>query len=198
MAYNHVMLFNGHMIDAPTRKTRRFPADMEAHVAAALRAAVGTLVATEESETLAIAGGARGGDLLFLEACRDRGISRRMVIGRPFEEYRENFARNIPGNWPDRADDMWRDPNTEQDVCIAPPHVHRYQFVNDHMLETAIGLSDRVTLVVLWDKVKRGKGGPSDFMERASGKAFIQEIDFSELARGYWASKEPATAHQGA
>lgn len=194
MAYNDVLLFTGHMIDAPTRKAKRFPADMEMHVALALRTAVGSLVVAGASETYAIAGGARGGDLLFLEACRDRGISRRMVIGRPFEEYRQNFARNVPGNWPDRASDMWLDPDTEQDVCIAPPHVNRYRYVNDYMLETAMGLSGRVTLIVLWDKVKRGKGGPSDFMERADGKARIHEIDFGEIAERYWAAQRNSSA----
>lgn len=185
MQFKHVLLFTGHMIDAPTRKEPRFPAGMETLVAVEIDKTVRSLIASDNHSLYAISGGARGGDMLFLEACRKQGIQRQMVIGRSFETFLENFARNIPGNWQDRASRIWEDRNTRQDICIAPANVHRYQYVNDHMLTTAQEIGGKVTLIALWDGVKRGKGGPSDFIARARGKADICEIDICRLADCY-------------
>jgi hypothetical protein len=77
-----VLLFSGHMIDSPTRKERRFPADKEPIAAKA----IGDLldqIAVEPGD-LAICGGACGGDLLFAEAALARGLS--IAIYLPFEE----------------------------------------------------------------------------------------------------------------
>lgn len=192
MYYKHVFLFTGHMIDPPTRKEQRFPAEMEPLVASAIDEAVGKLAGPDAQQTFAISGAARGGDLLFLEACQNRAIDRQMVIGRSFETFLENFARNIPGNWPDRASRIWNHTGTRQDICVAPADAHRYQYVNDHMLATALDLGDTVTLIALWDGVNRGKGGPSDFLERARDKAALHVIPFSDLADRHRADQHRA------
>src|SRR2546422_2117224 len=68
-----VLLFSGHMIDSPTRKEPRFPADEEPIAARA----IGDLldqIAVERGD-LAICGGACGGGLMFGEAALGRGLS---------------------------------------------------------------------------------------------------------------------------
>jgi len=69
-----VFLFSGHMIDAPGRTEPRFPND-EKYVdiaANSIAAKLDKLAASKDD--LALCGGACGGDLLFAEACLERGI----------------------------------------------------------------------------------------------------------------------------
>ena len=77
-----VALFSGHMIDAPGRKTPRFPPDKEAVAASAIAGAL---------DELGLAAGrpcdlrrACGGDLLFAEAALARAASLELYI--PFDE----------------------------------------------------------------------------------------------------------------
>ena len=69
---NIVVLFSGHMIDAPDRKTPRFPPDKEPVAATAIADALAKIGAAKGD--LAICGGACGGDLLFAEAALARGM----------------------------------------------------------------------------------------------------------------------------
>ena len=77
-----VLLFSGHMIDAPNRPSPRFPPEKEGVVAERIAAALDDLGAG--AEDLAFSQAAAGGDLLFLEACRKRGVRSRIQL--PLEE----------------------------------------------------------------------------------------------------------------
>jgi len=77
-----VFLFSGHMIDAPGRETPRFPADKEPIAAQKIAAALDALGAGPGD--LALTQGASGGDILFLEACRARGVRLQLLL--PLEE----------------------------------------------------------------------------------------------------------------
>lgn len=76
-----IFLFSGHMVDAPDRPTPRFPADKEAVAAQKIAAALDQQQAGPDD--LALAQAASGGDLLFLEACQQRGVRCRILL--PFE-----------------------------------------------------------------------------------------------------------------
>src|SRR5271154_1753630 len=77
-----VVLFSGHMIDAPGREKLRFPPDREPIAAGAIGAALAGL--DIGARDLCICGGACGGDLLFAEAALAH--SARLEIYIPFEE----------------------------------------------------------------------------------------------------------------
>ena len=95
-----VLLFSGHMIDAPNRKAPRFPAGKEPVVADAIaRCSIPPDIAANPSD-LAVCGGACGGDLLFAEACLARGTALEMYIR--FDE--NTFLANSV----DFADADWR------------------------------------------------------------------------------------------
>src|SRR5688572_4515922 len=64
-----VLLFAGHMIDAPGREKPRFPADKEAIARERIREAVVKEMNTGAGIASAYAGGANGGDILFQEVC---------------------------------------------------------------------------------------------------------------------------------
>src|SRR6266851_2664056 len=97
---NTVALFSGHMIDAPDRKTPRFPSDKEPAATTAITEALSKIGVTRGD--LAICGGACGGDLLFAEACLARDM--RLEIYIPFEEpfFLANSVDFAGGNWHDR------------------------------------------------------------------------------------------------
>ncbi|MEQ1528277.1 MAG: hypothetical protein ABL925_03105 [Methylococcales bacterium] len=67
-----VLLFSGHMIDAPNGKIPRFPADKESIAAEKIAAVLDKLGAN--AEDLALTQGANGGDIVFAEACLQRGV----------------------------------------------------------------------------------------------------------------------------
>ena len=73
-----VFLFSGHMIDSPERPEPRFPAAKESIAAARIGEALDALGAGPDD--LAIAQGAAGGDILFGEACRARGVRFQMLL----------------------------------------------------------------------------------------------------------------------
>ena len=77
-----VVLFSGHMIDAPGREKPRFPPDKEPIAAQAIAGALADLHVGPDD--LCICGGACGGDLLFAEAALARSALLEIYI--PFEE----------------------------------------------------------------------------------------------------------------
>jgi hypothetical protein len=77
-----VVLFGGHMIDAPRRAKPRFPADKEPVAARAIAEALDTIGVGPHD--LCVCGGACGGDLLFAEAALARSAQLEIYI--PFDE----------------------------------------------------------------------------------------------------------------
>ena len=77
-----VMLFSGHMVDAPNREKPRFPTNKESVAANAIASVLEQL--DTGANDLCICGGACGGDLLFAEAALARGARLELYI--PFEE----------------------------------------------------------------------------------------------------------------
>ena len=92
-----VLLFSGHMIDAPDRKAPRFPPDKQSVARAAIAALLAQLDAGPQD--LAISSAACGGDLLFAEAALARGT--RLELYLPFDL--ATFAREsvdfAGGDW---------------------------------------------------------------------------------------------------
>lgn len=81
-APRQVVLFSGHMVDAPGRATPRFPRSKVPAAADRIAAALDELGAGPED--LALSQAAAGGDLLFLEACQARRMRCRVYL--PFPE----------------------------------------------------------------------------------------------------------------
>jgi hypothetical protein len=168
-----VVLFSGHMIDAPGRAKARFPPNKEAVAARAIASALAELDLA--SSDLAICGGACGGDLLFAEAALARGARLELYI--PFEE--PTFLEKSV----DFADRDWRArflaAKAGADLHIAPRELgptpegkDPYEHNNRWMLDAASRFGPgKVDFVCLWNgEGGDGPGGTKDMMEEVRNK----------------------------
>lgn len=98
-----VLLFTGHRVDSPGRKTPRFPAASELIARDAIKAAV-QKESAGGGPVIAIGGGASGGDLLFMEVCQELGIERHMYLIIPRDEYVKASVAPSGPDWIKRFD----------------------------------------------------------------------------------------------
>ena len=157
-----VFLFSGHMIDAPDRPTPRFPAEKEAVAAQKIAEALDQLGAGPDD--LALTQGACGGDLLFTEACLERGVKVNWL--QPFRE--PDFMQESVV----RGGETWRKRYLDAKAKIADPirsapdelgelppdsePGYPYERCNLWLLYTALACGiDKVNFICLWN----GGGG---------------------------------------
>jgi tetratricopeptide (TPR) repeat protein len=157
-----VFLFSGHMIDAPDRATPRFPAAKEAIAAQKIAEALDQFGAGPDD--LALTQGACGGDLLFTEACQQRGVKVHWL--QPFREP-DFIDKSVV-----RCSEAWRDRYLDAKTRLAgpirsapeelgeqPPNSapsYPYERCNLWLLYTALACGvDKVRFVCLWN----GGGG---------------------------------------
>jgi hypothetical protein len=174
-----ILLFSGHMIDAPGRKEARFPADSEPTAKRAIEATLAQIGV--DSRDLAICGGACGGDLLFAEACLRLGTKLELYI--PFDEP-TFLAKSI-----DFADADWRTrffkAKSEARVYFMHEEIadwqknkNPYAANNLWMLNSAIRFGQkRVVFICLWDGMSGDNGGGTDHL--------MKEIK-SKIHNVYW------------
>jgi hypothetical protein len=166
-----VFLFSGHMIDAPDRKTPRFPPNQEPVASAAIANTLDQIGA--ERGDLAICGGACGGDLLFAEAGLARDMRLELYI--PFDE--STFLANSV----DFADADWHNRylavKSKAKLHVMPnelgplPHDESpYEHNNRWMLRSAARFGDeKIAFICLWNGLSGdAPGGAQHFMEEAA------------------------------
>jgi hypothetical protein len=183
----HVLLFSGHMIDAPGRKEPRFPPDKQASVADTISALLDTADVAAGPNDLAICGAACGGDLLFAEACLARGTALEMYIG--FDE-KTFLADSV-----DFANADWRDryfaAKSKGTLHIAPDELgplaagaDPYERNNLWMLERAERFGPtKMIFICLWNgEGGDGPGGTKHLMEEArKNSAPVYWLDIRKL-----------------
>jgi hypothetical protein len=168
-----VVLFSGHMIDAPGRGKPRFPPDKEP---IAVQAIAGALADIDVGpRDLCICGGACGGDLLFAEAALARGARLELYI--PFEEptFLEKSVDFADSDW--RARFFAAKARGVLHVSpreLGPPQEGEdpYERNNRWMLGTALRFgADKVDFVSLWNgEGGDGPGGTRHMMEEVRNK----------------------------
>lgn len=156
-----VLVFSGHMVDAPDRPTPRFPPRMRAAAERAIGRELDALGAGPGD--LAYTQGAAGGDLLFAHACLLRGVTVQLLLPLPEPEF---IQRSV---LPSAEGSLWQQaffsvksrvqrPPLEMpaELGATPDGISVFERCNLWMLYTALSLGpEKLRLVCLWD----GGGG---------------------------------------
>lgn len=156
-----VLLFSGHMVDAPKRKTPRFPRSKVAPAAARIAELLDTLKAGPAD--LAFTQGAAGADLLFAEACVARDVPLQLMLPLAEPEFAEQSLRPSAdgAKWQARFEAIKRRcpgaPQVLHEALTDPPPADSvFEQCNLWLLATALAYGiTHLRFVCLWD----GGGG---------------------------------------
>jgi len=195
-----VLIFTGHMIDAPDRPTPRFPPDKENIARQKIKEKVEEEMKLGDGVSFGIAGGASGGDILFHEVCAELGIPTHLYLALTSGLYVNASVRKAGPDWVERfrnlntrlsnqglvrvLSQIEDEPKDEKEYLPAwlrsKPNYNIWQRNNLWMLHNALtaGGDDCVTLISLWDcePTGDGPGGTSDLVEkveRRGAKAIV-------------------------
>ncbi len=195
-----VLIFTGHMIDAPGRKTPRFPKEKEPEARQKIKEAVEAELKSGDGVAYGIAGGASGGDILFQEVCEELGIPTHLYLALPSPLYVKASVAPAGPDWVERFRKLNERLSGEEKVRVLselseePADKAEYlpawlrskrdyniwQRNNLWMLHNALaaGGDDCVTLIALWDREPTGDGpgGTSDLVakvERRGAKTVV-------------------------
>lgn len=161
------LVFTGHMTDAPGRDDPRFPLSLEG----AARAAIGAEL--DRVRARGIVGGfasaARGGDIVFHEECRTRGIATAIVLPFAPEQFVETSIEGAGGgDWIRRFQALWdQTPAPARVILDLQVSDQAFAACNARLLDLA-RRQGSVHLIALWDgKGGDGPGGTADMVEQA-------------------------------
>ncbi len=193
-----VLLFTGHRIDAASREKPRFPRTQEAEEAA--RLAIREKILEEQQRSpiaYGIAGGASGGDILFLEVCAELGIKTWLYLALPKDQYIVKSVQGAGPKWVERFNELHKLHLAEkrlrvladteelpQWLATKKPKEYLWPRNNLWMLNNALADEKRdLTLIALWDgKAGDGPGGTEDLVEQAQRRgAKVVILDTKEL-----------------
>jgi hypothetical protein len=198
-APDRVLLFTGHMVDAPDReKSRmRFPPTGEAESRA--RALIEEAVKAEMAEggtMVGIAGGACGSDILFHEVCNTLGIETCLFLALPRAQFQVASVQRGGPRWVERYEklcDRIRPRVLQESEALPNWLVDKrgydvWQRNNQWMMFNAIATgARRLTMIALYNPVldADGPGGTSHLVQLARRWGFKSvELDARNLLPG--------------
>ncbi len=175
-----VLLFTGHMIDAPGRAEPRFPPDKVDVAKQKIAEAVAEEQKIAGGIAYGIAGGASGGDILFHQVCEAMNIPTRVFLAVPRELYiRESVAPAGQPHWIEEFNRLLKPPRQVRVLCDTTelprwlqdkPNYNIWQrnnLWNLHNALAAVG-GENVTLIALWNGASGdGAGGTADMVQKA-------------------------------
>ena len=176
-ASRRVLLFTGHLIDAPGRAEPRFPPELEAAASGAIAREVAKI-----APSIGIASAARGGDILFHEACRAYGIQTTIVLPFSIAEFEKRSVSGLAdGRWEKRFHSLLSSAGASQIVKVDTLNSSDvFRACNEAMLNLARASDPTPTLLALWDRqVGDGPGGTAEMVmavERLGGQVVVIEL----------------------
>ncbi len=189
MKYDLSIIFTGHMVDLPGRLQRRFPQSMASVVATEITQAVERARGTVRGPVLGLSSAARGGDILFQEACRLHGIETRVVLPCAAEEFVESSVDGVPdSDWVDRFRAVWHAAGaTGRTVLSGQLEEAAYERCNEALLSAALETGRSAMLLAFWNGQQGdAPGGTATFVQRVrSAGGAVEIIDADRLLRGH-------------
>jgi hypothetical protein len=192
-----VVLFTGHMVDAPDRprEQMRFPRTpkAEATARALIETALREEISVPDGVSLGIAGGACGGDILFHETCAMLGIPTRLFLALPADRFQVESVQHGGPGWVERYRALCeRLPSRVlQDDKALPrwladkPDYDIWRRNNLWMMFNALAIYPRhLTLIALYNREREsdGPGGTAHLVQTAQRWGFkTLELDARKL-----------------
>jgi hypothetical protein len=182
-----VVLFTGHMVDAPDRPKdkMRFPptAKAEATARKLIDDALAAELAEEGGVSIAIAGGACGSDILFHEACLEKGIKSQLHLALPQAQFLATSVQRGGPQWVERYRKLCGRLETRvlQEIDALPdwlvdkPGYDLWQRNNLWMMFDAIATAaPNLTLIALYNAEREadGPGGTEQLVRMAKDWGF--------------------------
>lgn len=157
-----VVVYTGHMIDAPGRKSPRFPPTLENEVRADIRARLERL-----APVAAYGSAACGADILCLECVRDLGAELHIVLPFAAEHFRRTSVDLQPdGKWGDRFESLLADAKEVLVISRRPPPQGESIFEYGNLIMTGLArlraqmLDTSLHGIAVWDgEPAAGEGG---------------------------------------
>jgi hypothetical protein len=191
-----LVLFTGHMIDAPTRPKdkARFPRTANAEQIA--RRLITEALERESANgkvSLGIAGGACGGDILFHEACEAAGIKSQLMLALPPDQFLATSVQHGNADWVERHRRLrervpfkvMQESRALPDWLAEKRDYDIWQRNNLWMMFTALTFhAPHLTLMALYNPEldPSGPGGARHLLDEARMRDFkIVELDAREL-----------------
>jgi hypothetical protein len=190
---DRVLLFTGHRIDSVNRTRPRFPAGKQSVAREAIRSAIANEKEMTTGSIIGVAGGANGGDILFLEACDELDIKTGMLLALPENQFIEASVDNEDKSWLRRFHaQLGKHPNAP--VLAQSTELPKWlQFKRGYdiwqrnnlwLLGEALCLAPKnLTVVALWDgEPGDGPGGTEHMVSLAKERgARIVRLDTRQL-----------------
>jgi hypothetical protein len=176
----HYLLFSGHMIDKPDRKSARFPESKTAAATKAIQKALeNTLTRIAPHDLQGIAAAACGGDILFHEACQALHIPSEIYLAMPIAEFQKTSVAFAGPQWISRYQNLTKTlpvhilhPNA---TANAPDTI--WEEANNWMLDKALSSGgNNLTLIALWDGNTGETGGTANMVRIAKAHHANTEI----------------------
>ncbi len=191
--HKRVLLFAGHMIDAPEREHPRFPADKEQAGREKIKEVIVKEMNSGAGVACGYAGGASGGDILFHEVCAELGIPTRFYLAIPPQRFVTTSVQKAGTKWVERFWKLYNehhaqkqarvlneaaDVNDESEYLPAwlrpKPNYGVWQRNNLWILFNALNEGcdpktgdPNITLIALWDGAGGdGPGGTGDLVRK--------------------------------
>ncbi len=198
-----VLVFSGHMIDAPDRKTPRFPAEKESIAREKIKEIVLKEINTGGGVASGYAGGASGGDILFLEICAELGIPTRLYLALQPQLYVTASVMKAGSDWVRRFWGLHDEHSTRKQVRVlsgatdvndsvehlpawlrSKPNYNIWQRTNLWILFNALAEAcdeqtgdPNITMIALWDCAGGdGAGGTEDLVQKVEKLGARTEI----------------------
>jgi hypothetical protein len=179
-----VIIFSGHMVDAPGRDVPRFPAQYAEAVAEQIRLALDSVDAQ-----IGISSAACGSDLLFIEAMLDREADIQVVLPWRKEEFKQTSVLVGGSAWESRFDHALEDATSVTFLSQqgAPSGNLGYVYCNDCMNGMALFRSEKLGSAVqpmaVWDGRRGdGLGGTSSFVDFWTSQGHpVEVIDLEKI-----------------
>jgi hypothetical protein len=163
------------MIDAPERRSPRFPATAERRVAAAIEAALDDWDIGDGD--VSITQGANGTDLMVAEAALRRGAASRVLLSSPLDEFIRSSVRPAGTAWEARFRAVLAR-SERVEVQPEPYDDTRFARSNARALDAAIAADHHPHVLVVTSFRDAREGGSDDFVTQARSRGLeVRTID---------------------